>query len=206
MYIATIVLGAAAVIQPNISFKPHHAGLQLKRETKSCSSQSFSYALLTGTKQSLPVRWQYVVARDDPETMEGNIRLLELVDGQDLPHLLEGFTRQNTKAVVLANTKDNYEVAVEFVAAIRKGLPFPVLVVKRADGEEILRRLKCHTGEKILARVYAENQTDKEHGDLDIDQARAGQVPPQSVDHMHMAEQQSGIRGELYSCEGHMHA
>jgi hypothetical protein len=107
---------------------------------------------------SSPVGWQYLVTEDE-ETE--NIRLHELTTGEDLGTLLDGFKEKHTKATVLINTNDSYEVAENFVGGVKE-VPFPVLVVQRTDGEEILRCLERHPGDSIHARVDAENQVDGE--------------------------------------------
>lgn len=120
-----------------------------------------SYALFPGMKQSSPVDWQLLVIDEVAEVTENNVRIHELVKGQDLADVLEGFKHCCTKAVVFVNTENNYKLAGEFVSNVPE-FPFPLLIVKREDGEEILSYRKCHNGERVLARIDAENEVDKE--------------------------------------------
>lgn len=130
-------------------------GLKLKLQSQNSVLQSFSYALFPSMKHSAPVGWQYLFT--EAEEAE-NIRLHELTKGDNLAALLEGF--KHTKAAVFVNTEDSYEVAEEFVASVKE-IPFPLLVVKKSDGDEIVRCLDRHTGDSIYARVDAENQVDE---------------------------------------------
>lgn len=154
-------------------------GLKLRLESQSCLLQSYSYALFPGMKQSIPVSWRYLVTED--EGME-NIRLHELVEGQKLASLLKEFNYFYIKAVVLVNTEDHYELAAEFVTGVKE-VPVPLLVVKRTDGEDILRCLESHTREFVFVMVDAENQVSDKN-------------PPQAVATKPKAEHQSGIGRE----------
>ncbi len=73
--------------------------------------------------------------------------------------IVEGFKRNYAKAVVFINIADNYELAGDFVSSIKE-VPFPLLVLKIADGKEILSYLELHQGGDIQAKVDAENQVD----------------------------------------------
>lgn len=125
---------------------PHHLGLILKLESQSSPLQLYSYARFPGVKQFWSVGW-YLLATEDEEM--GNIRLHELVKGQPFADLLVKLDHTLTKALVLINTEDNYEVAEEFVSGVRE-VPFPLLVVKRADGKEILRCLEHYNVREFI--------------------------------------------------------
>lgn len=134
----------------------HCAGLKLKLQNQNSVLQCFSYALFPSMGRSTPVGWQYLVTEDEEAE---NIRLHELVKGEELATLLDGFKQSYAKAAVLINTEDSYEVAEGFVTGV-KDIPFPLLVVRRSDGDEILRCLERHSGDSVYARVDAENQVD----------------------------------------------
>lgn len=153
-------------------------GLKLKLENQNTLLQSFSYALFPSMKRSMPVGWHYLSTED---VEAENIRLHELAKGEDLAALLEGFKRSYAKATVLINTEDSYEVAEDFVSGIGE-VPFPLLVVRKTGGEEILRCLERHAGDSIHARVDAENQVDG-----------VDRMPPQAVALAQKAEPQSSI-------------
>ena len=117
--------------------------------------QSVSYALFPSMEKCVAVDWQCLVTEDEQAE---NIRLHELEQGQNLPQLLKYFKENWAKAVVLINTTDEYELAEEFVCG---DLPCPVVVVKRSDGEEMVRFLERQPTDMVYARVDAENQVDE---------------------------------------------
>lgn len=100
------------------------------------------------------MNWRYL-------SMEGEgveyIHLHEVVEGQRLADLLQELNYKYTKAVVLANTEEHYGLPEEFVADVEEA-PLPLLVVKRADGEDIARFLKTHMRGFVFARVDAWSQ------------------------------------------------
>ena len=108
---------------------------------------SYSYALFPGTKPPLLKGWWYLVTENE-ETE--NIRLYQLVEGQDLSSLFDGF--KYAKAVVLVNTEDHYELSRCFVSSVQE-VSFPLLVVKKTDGEEILKHFEFLAGQGIHASV-----------------------------------------------------
>ncbi len=114
-------------------------------------------------EKSSPVGWQYLVTeREESE----NIRLHALQKDDHLPNLLDEFKQSYAKAVILINFEESYEVGEELVSSVATP-PFPVLIVRKSDGEEILRCIERHEGESISAKVDAENQVDSE-SNLDI--------------------------------------
>lgn len=141
----------------------HFVGLKLRRESQVEPLQSFNYALFPTMERSVPVGWQHL-AMEDEEAQ--NIRLHELQKGEELPGLLEGFEKSYAKAVVLINTEDSYELSTDLVTSVKEVQLewFPLLIVKKTDGEEILRCVERHDTEGIYARVDAENQVD----DVDV--------------------------------------
>ena len=154
----------------------------MKLQSQNTVLQSFSYAVFPSMSQSSPVGWQYLVTKDKEAE---NIRLHELVKGEELGALLEGFKQSYAKATVLVNTEDSYEVAEGFVSGVKE-VPFPLVVVRKSDGEEIMRCLERHTGDNVYARVDAENQNEPSQ------QAMATTAGVQSaVTHFSTSESQS---------------
>lgn len=100
------------------------------------------------------MEWYYLATEDIEAQC---IRLHKLKKDEQLPDLLEGF--KDVEAVVLINTEDNYELPKDLVSSVNE-VPFPILIVKKMDGEKILNCVKRHT-ESIYARVVAENEVDK---------------------------------------------
>ena len=141
---------------PTVAMPSTVTGLKLKLQSQNTVLQSFSYALFPSMSQSSPVGWQYLVTEDEEAE---NIRLHELVKGEGLGALLEGFKQSYAKAAVLVNMEDSYEVAEEFLSGVKEVL-FPLVVVRKSDGEEIMRCLERHAGDSVYARVDAENQVD----------------------------------------------
>ena len=122
---------------------------------------------------SFPVDWQYFV-REEGVT-ESNICFYELVEEDQLGYLLHLYDRRYTKAVVLVNTKDHYDLPGGFVSSAQE-IPFPVLIVKKRDGEEILRLLETEK-ERIFARAHAENQVDLPRNMTLTESSGTGQGP-----------------------------
>ena len=134
-------------------------------------------------EKSSPVDWQYLATESEQAE---NIRLHSLEPGDDLPQLLEEFKESYSKAVVLVNSEDSYEVPASIVSSVGTPL-FPLFIVTKSDGEEILRCLERHEGDSIYARVDAENQVDAGSGEqvdpaLNQKSSRSPQAAKQSVD------------------------
>lgn len=125
-------------------------GLKLRLESQSGILQSYSYASVPGTNQNYPVRWQYLFTED--EGKEG-ICICELIEGRGLSDL-KTFHYGFTKAVILINTAENYELAREFMTGIGE-VPVPLFVVKKNDGRDILRCLESHTEDFVFVKVDA---------------------------------------------------
>ena len=84
------------------------------------------------------------------------IRLHEVAEGQGLADLLQELDYEYTKAVALVNTEEHYELPMKFVADVDLEVaPVPLLVVTRADGEDIARFLMRGF---VFARVDARRQ------------------------------------------------
>lgn len=107
-------------------------------------------------EKSSPVEWYYLVT-ENSETE--NIRLHNLQSGEQLPELLSDFQTNDAKAVVLINIEDSYELSGEFVSSVKE-VPFPLLVVKKTAGEEILKFIEDDT-RRLYARVDAESSVDE---------------------------------------------
>ena len=136
---------------------PLPPGLKLKLQSQTAHLQCFSYALFPTMERSCPVGWQYLVTEHEEAE---NIRLHQISEGDNLGALLEEFKQSYAKAVVFINTEDSYELGEGLVSSVQE-VPFPLLVVKKSDGEEIVRCLERHVGDCIYARVDAENQVDE---------------------------------------------
>jgi hypothetical protein len=93
--------------------------------------------------------WWYLVTEEE-ETE--NIRLHQLVERQELPSLAEF---KHTKALILINTVDNYQLAGDIVSSAKEA-PLPILVVKQSDGKAILGHLEFQEGESIFASIGTE--------------------------------------------------
>ena len=132
-------------------------GLKLKLEKQTALLHSFSYALFPTLERSSPVDWQYLVT-EHQETQ--NIRVHQLQKGEKLQELLKEFQQSYAKAVLLINIEDDYTLPPEVVSSVTEVL-YPVLIVTRSDGEEILKYVEKYDGEGIYARVDAENQVDE---------------------------------------------
>lgn len=131
-------------------------GLKLKWKNQSSVFRSFAYALFPTMEKSSPVEWYYLVT-ENSETE--NIRLHNLQSGEQLPELLSDFQTNDAKAVVLINIEDSYELSGEFVSSVKE-VPFPLLIVKKTAGEEILKFIEDDT-RRLYARVDAESSVDE---------------------------------------------
>ena len=169
------------------------AGLKLRLQKQTAPLQSFSYALFPTMEKSSPVGWQYLVTEQE-ETE--NIRLHSLQEGDKLPQLLDDFKQSYAKAVILINLEDSYEVSEELVSSVTTP-PLPLLIVKKTDGEEILRCIERHDGESIHAKVDAENQVDAGNREEEVDRVsnQQGDMAVSAADKKQSTEQAS-ISGE----------
>lgn len=86
------------------------------------------------------------------------IRLHEVGEGQGLAELLQPLDYKYTKAIVFLNTEEHYELPAKFVRDVEDAL-VPLLVVKKADGEDIARFLKRGS---VFARVDAWSQLSRQ--------------------------------------------
>lgn len=113
--------------------------------------QSFSYACFPLVKEVLPVECIRLIIEDE-ETE--NIRCHELQLEDNVAQLLRNFREMHAKAVLFINVEENYKIRPEFLSGVQ-ALDFPVIVVKKSDGNEII---KCiHDYEDVYASIYTEN-------------------------------------------------
>lgn len=116
--------------------------------------QSFGYALFPTMMGSFPVDWHYLATE---RKVVQSIRIHRLQMGKNLPEILKSLDRNYVKALVLVNTEENYIIPWEMVTSV-KDVPFPLLVVKKSDGQEIFRCVERHIGDSIYARVDPGNE------------------------------------------------
>lgn len=76
--------------------------------------------------------------------------------------MLDTFKNSYSKAVVLINTSDDYEVAFKLISGVTE-LLLPVVVVSKSDGDQILKFLEEDEAEDVdvYARIDAENMVDE---------------------------------------------
>ena len=132
-----------------------YSGLKLRLESQGHNTplRSYSYASVPGKNQSHPVRWHYLVTEDEGRE---SICIYELIEGQGLADL-KTFNNCYTKAVILINTAENYELAREFMTGVRD-VPVPLFVVKKSDGRDILRCLESHIEDFVFVMVDAASE------------------------------------------------
>ncbi len=103
--------------------------------------------------------WQYLVTEDVSIEAE-NIRCHQLEKGDQVEELVERYTQSYAKALLLFNTSNDYKLEGEFLSRRKNAFSVPVLVVKRIDGEDIVRYLERYEGEDVFARIDAESTVD----------------------------------------------
>lgn len=112
----------------------------------------FTYALSPLTYKLVPVDWKLLVTSDDVECQ--HIRCYELQDGDNLPELIAGFLKACAVAIVLINTTDDYILHHSFLSGMQE-CHFPVLVLTKSDGMELLKTMKQHQ-DNVLAKITVE--------------------------------------------------
>ena len=118
--------------------------------------QSFSYAPLPVSRVILPVQSELLT------TKHQQVSCIRLHDLQD--KILTHPSKKYTRAMVLINTVNSYEIAENFSSSI-KGIEIPLIVVKREDGDEILRCLERHDDGDIFASIVTEDAADSDEDD-----------------------------------------
>ena len=117
--------------------------------------KTFPYALFPATKKSSLVDWQILVEED----VKGeNIRCHMLQGHEQLSPLLEPFKENFSKAVVLINTSDDYNLSSDLTCDLEE-IHLPVVLVTRSDGEQILHCLQQGEmeSEAVCARIEADD-------------------------------------------------
>ena len=108
------------------------------------------------------VDWQLLVE----EHVEGeNIRCHQLQGDDWLSPLLETFKESYSKAVVLINTSDDYNLGSNFTRGLEE-THLPVVVVTKSDGDAIQRCLE--QGEMESEDVYARIEAADEEDEVDV--------------------------------------
>ena len=125
-------------------------GLKLRLEGSNDILKSFSYSPFPAIKLASPVEWQYLVIEHHEAEVIGSIHLHQLARGDKMACLLEQFKLNRAEAVIFINTEDSYELIEDFLNVVE--IPCPLIIVKKTDGEEILK-LCNHHKKSISARV-----------------------------------------------------
>lgn len=98
---------------------------------------------------SSPVDWHKLATESNKLQ---SIHIHDLQMRRNLPEVLKSLDSNYVKALVLINMEESYILPWEMVTSV-KDVPFPILIVKKCDGEEIFRCIERHIGESIYARV-----------------------------------------------------
>lgn len=131
-------------------------GLKLRLKGETTILKCFPYALFPTMPESVPVDWQNFSTKKE-ET--DSILLHELAEEDQLADILDEFKQGYTKAAVLINMTDSYELEEKFVSSIKE-VPFTTVTVQKTDGAEIMKLyLTCN--EDLQASVMAENGVDE---------------------------------------------
>ena len=106
----------------------NYLGLKLRcgRETK-----SFSYINL---ERPGLVEWKYISGEN---VNRDHIRVHQLQADDDISNLFDDFRQEYTKAVVLINCEDDLSRPYNLPEDTKR-VPFPLIMVKKSDGEKIL--------------------------------------------------------------------
>ena len=125
------------------------------RRNVNCAAQNFSYVFLPGTKICSLVDWQLLV---EEHCERENICCLQLQGVKHLATLLEAFKENFSKAVVLINTSDDYNLSSDLTCNLEE-IHLPVVLVTRSDGEQILHCLQQGEmeSEAVCARIEADD-------------------------------------------------
>ena len=122
----------------------------MKLDDQDLPFESFTYALSPLTDKLTPVDWKLLVT----EKVESqHIRCHELQAGDNLSELIASFQKAHALAVVLINTSDSYILQSSFLEETQEG-QFPVLVLTRSDGVELLKKVEQF--ENVFAQITAE--------------------------------------------------
>ena len=125
--------------------------MQLKLDDQDLPFESFTYALSPLTDKLTPVNWKLLVT----EKVESqHIRCHELQAGDNLSELIASFQKAHALAVVLINTSDNYILQSSFLEETTQESQFPVLVLTKSDGVELLKKVEQF--ENVFAQITAE--------------------------------------------------
>lgn len=142
-----------------MSNPPHppilNTGLQLKLQKQPVFVCEFSYGLFPTMEESVPVEWHVLTANISAK--KPHIYIYQFQLGESLFKLFDELNHSHVKAVVFVNTDESYELPLDQVSNV-KVVPFPVIIVKKSDGNNILKRLEEH--KFVEAKVTAENLVD----------------------------------------------
>lgn len=65
---------------------------------------------------------------------------------------IELLAEANSRAAVLVSTDENYILPSKFASSINE-VPYPLIIVKSSDGEEIMQYFRSNKGENIYAKI-----------------------------------------------------
>ena len=123
----------------------------MKLDDQDLPFESFTYALSPLTDKLTPVDWKLLVT----EKVESqHIRCHELQAGDNLSELIASFQKAHALAVVLINTSDSYILQSSFLEETKQESQFPVLVLTKSDGVELLKKVEQF--ENVFAQITAE--------------------------------------------------
>ena len=106
--------------------------------------QTFKYGLLTD-EEHLPKEWTFFTS-DYTDFEAENIYCHELKEIEKL--LLQGLKQSYSKAMVLINSTNRYDVSSELICDFRP--PIPTVVVSKSDGQNILNILDEHKQVEVM--------------------------------------------------------
>ena len=106
-----------------------YIGLKLRcgRDMKSFSYTNFEFTSVT-------INWMYM-ATDNVD--RDNIRVHQLKAEDDISNILNSYEPNYTKAVVFISFEDHFKPPCNLLVNTMEA-PYPLLMVKKSDGEEIL--------------------------------------------------------------------
>ena len=151
-------------------------GLLLKVQNK--LAKSFTYALAPGTDTINPVKKKVLVVNVG-EIQGDHVVAHKLEPTQNVAQLVAQY-RQNkhTKAVVVVNTSNSLILEQDYLEGFDGG-NYPVIIVNKSDGREMLELLEAHDEEDVFCDIEAESPVDAPtqlhgHTQAVTEQPRAG--------------------------------
>ena len=131
-------------------------GLLLKVQEQEKPFAAFTYALTPAMEKATPVNWKILVTED---VQSQHIRCHELQPGDSLAQLVRQYRSAYALAVVVINMEDSYTLAPAFLKEMERD-NYPVLVLTKSDGKELLSHLDRYEDVYVYARVDVESMVD----------------------------------------------